>query len=301
MNLLYFASIDIGSNAIRLLISMVIESKKGPIYRKLSLTRVPIRLGDDVFLSGKIPQNKIDDLVDAMIAFRKLMNVYKILDYKAFATSAMRSAENGAEVIAEIAQKSDINIEIISGELEAEMIAPEILPEHLPSLESAVYVDVGGGSTEMTLVKNENVVDSISIQIGTVRFLNNTIDQNQWDLFNEWFKKNNLINSGIPIIGTGGNINKLLKILRVKNIEYFISIEALKTFRDEIQQLTYSERIINLVLNPDRADVLLPACDIFLKVADKLNNSRIYIPKIGLSDGIIKHLYADFKKKQRVN
>jgi exopolyphosphatase/guanosine-5'-triphosphate,3'-diphosphate pyrophosphatase len=295
MNILNFGSVDIGSNGVRLLISMVIESKKGPIFRKLSLTRVPIRLGSDVFATGKISDSKVIDLINAMSAYKKLMEIYKVKDYRAFATSAMRTAENGPEVIEKIKNETGIQIEIVTGEMEASTIAPEIIPSHLPSLERVIYVDVGGGSTEMTYIHNESVVDSISLQIGTVRMLDNLVDENEWNLFRNWYDKHNLTDSGVSIIGTGGNINKLLKILRLTNKDYYISVEDLKSFTEELKQLTYAERIVNLVLNPDRADVLLPACNIFLNASEILGNSRIYIPKIGLSDGIVKHIYDAYK------
>ena len=189
MKLYKFASIDVGSNAIRLLFTNVFETQDGPVFRKLSLVRVPIRLGEDAFIHGKIGPEKTEQLVKTMRSFKHLMNVHQVLDYRAYATSAMREASNNLEIIQEIKRFADINLEIIGGDQEADTISFEDLPEFMPHIEGAVFIDVGGGSTELTYLKNAKKVDSISLQIGTVRLLHNAVNPALWDEMKSWLQK----------------------------------------------------------------------------------------------------------------
>ena len=227
------------------------------------------------------------------------MNVHQVLDYRAYATSAMREASNNLEIIQEIKRFADINLEIIGGDQEADTISFEDLPEFMPHIEGAVFIDVGGGSTELTYLKNAKKVDSISLQIGTVRLLHSTVNPALWDEMKSWFHKNNLFHSQTPIIGTGGNINKLLKVLRKQTNDYFISVTDLATFKEELELVDYDDRISKFVLNPDRADVIIPASQIYLTAAEWLGSTHIYIPKVGLSDGIARDLYRSYKKLEK--
>jgi exopolyphosphatase/guanosine-5'-triphosphate,3'-diphosphate pyrophosphatase len=245
--------------------------------------RVPIRLGEDAFIHGKIGEEKSDQLIKTMRSFKHLMNVHQVLDYRAYATSAMREASNSPFIISEIKGYADIDLEIIGGEQEADTIS------------FAVFIDVGGGSTELSYIKNAKKVDSISLKIGTVRILHDAVDSALWDQMKEWFDKHQLLKSGTPILGTGGNINKILKVLRKQQNDYFINTVDLAAFKAELDAVDYDERITRFVLNPDRADVIIPASQIFLTAADWLGAEQIYIPKVGLSDGIARALYEKYK------
>ncbi len=297
MKLLKFASIDVGSNAVRLLFTNVFETPNGPVFRKLSLVRVPIRLGEDAFVHGRIREEKADQLVRTMRSFKHLMNVHQVLDYRAYATSAMREAENSEELLKSIKVFADIDLQIVSGDLEAETISTEKIPSPLPQFPNAVFIDVGGGSTEMTYLKDHKKYDSISLKIGTIRLLHDTVKPELWDEFIEWFDKHDLKNSHTPIIGTGGNINKLLKVLRDNQNDYFIRTEALSDFKKKLDDVDVDERMVKFILNPDRADVIVPASKIFLSAATHMDSREIYIPKVGLSDGIARQLYKQHKSK----
>lgn len=291
MKLLKFASIDVGSNAIRLLFTNVFETPKGPVFRKNSLVRVPIRLGEDAFVDGKISEEKAELVVRTMQSFRHLMDVHQILDYRAFATSAMREAVNADQIVRSIKDLADIDLEVVSGDIEASTISTDRIPDFLPQFKEAVFIDVGGGSTEMTYLYEGERVDSISLKIGTIRLLHETVNKEMWDQFYGWFEKNNLEGAKVPIIGTGGNINKLLKVLREEQDDYYIKTSSLKSFKKRLEAVDLDERMVHFILNPDRADVIIPASQIFLSAAEYMNTSKIYIPKAGLSDGIARMLY----------
>lgn len=297
MKLLKFASIDVGSNAVRLLFTNVFETSKGPVFRKLSLVRVPIRLGEDVFIHGRISEEKTDQLVRTMRSFKHLMNVHQVLDYKAYATSAMREATNAKYIISEIKHYADLDLQIVSGDKEADTISLENLPDYIPRFEDAVFVDVGGGSTELTYLKGGKKAAAKSLKIGTIRLLHNTVDDSFWEDMKSWFEELKISDKKIPIIGTGGNINKMLKMLRKEQKDYFISSSDLSALKEELKSVDYEERIARYALNPDRADVIVPAAHIFETVASYLGSERIYIPKIGLSDGIARSLYKKYRKK----
>lgn len=296
MKLLKFASIDVGSNAVRLLFTNVFETSKGPVFRKLSLVRVPIRLGEDVFIHGRISEEKTDQLVRTMRSFKHLMNVHQVLDYKAYATSAMREATNAKYIISEIKHYADLDLQIVSGDKEADTISLENLPDYIPRFEDAVFVDVGGGSTELTYLKGGKKAAAKSLKIGTIRLLHNTVDDSFWEDMKSWFEELKISDKKIPIIGTGGNINKMLKMLRKEQKDYFISSSDLSALKEELKSVDYEERIARYALNPDRADVIVPAAHIFETVASYLGSERIYIPKIGLSDGIARSLYKKYRK-----
>ncbi|MGC6284776.1 MAG: Ppx/GppA phosphatase family protein [Polaribacter sp.] len=290
-----YGAIDIGSNAIRLLISNVIISEdQEPKFKKSSLVRVPIRLGQDAFVNGKISENNIKRIVDAMNAFKLLMEVHGVERYKACATSAMRNASNSKKVIEKIESDTGVIIDVIDGKKEAEIIAFTDLSEIIDDNNNYLYVDVGGGSTEFTLFSKGEIKTSKSFKMGTVRLLNNKKSVNK-EIFMEvenWIKTNTKNIKKIILIGSGGNINKLFKLSgRTEgNPISYIYLNAQYQF---LKKLTYEQRITELGMNPDRADVIIPATKIFLSAMKWSNAKRIYVPKIGLSDGIVKSLYYD--------
>ncbi|WP_299229405.1 Ppx/GppA phosphatase family protein [uncultured Psychroserpens sp.] len=286
-----YAAIDIGSNAVRLLISNIIEQKGRPaMFKKSSLVRVPIRLGADVFLTNEIsPENK-QRMLDTMIAFRLLMKSHKVVAYKACATSAMREADNGKEITRLISKKANIAIDIIDGEEEAAIIAATDLHSYINEDKTYLYVDVGGGSTEFSIIHHGETVTSRSFKIGTVRLLNDMVKKETWSELEMWIKANTKGYDKLDLIGSGGNINKIFKISGKalgKPLTYFY----LTSYYNKLQSYSYEERITELDLNQDRADVIIPATRIYLSAMKWSGAKDIYVPKIGLSDGIIKSVY----------
>lgn len=291
-----YGAIDIGSNAIRLLISNVIISKdKEPKFKKSSLVRVPIRLGAEVFVAqGMISEDSIQRLIDALNAFKLLMKTHHVERFKACATSAMREAHNGEEVVQEIFQKTGIQIDIIGGKEEAAIISSTDLNELIEGDSSYLYVDVGGGSTEFTLFSKGKIINSKSFKMGTVRLINNKklVNKEIFADVEKWIKKNTKDLKGISLIGSGGNINKLFKMsgrTEGKPISY-IYLSAQYQF---LKRMSFEERVSELSLNPDRADVIIPATKIYLSAMKWSNARKIYVPKIGLVDGIIKSLHLN--------
>lgn len=288
-----YGAIDIGSNAIRLLISNVIVSEdKEPQFKKSSLVRVPIRLGADAFVSGIISEQNTNRMIDAIEAFKLLMKVHGVKTYKACATSAMREATNGKEVVEKIHRKTGVQIDIIGGKEEAKIISSTDLNQLIEGNNSYLYVDVGGGSTEITLFSKGKIITSKSFKMGTVRLLNNKKSTNKEMFSNveKWIKKNTKNLKKVCLIGSGGNINKLFKMsgrTEGKPISY-IYLNAQYQF---LKQMSFNERISELSLNPDRADVVIPATKIYLSAMKWSGARKIYVPKIGLSDGIIKSLF----------
>lgn len=292
INIKKYGAIDIGSNAMRLLIANVVEENgKEPQFNKSSLIRVPIRLGQDVFTSGKISEENIARMVDAMNGFRLLMKVYGVQQYKACATSAMRESENGVDVVQEILTKSDIKIDIIEGKEEAQIIASTDLNTFIDKDKNYLYIDVGGGSTEFSFFSKGKIVLSRSFKIGTVRLLNNMDTPEIWNEIEHWIKENSKKFDGeITLIGSGGNINKIFK-LSGKPQSKPLSLNYLTKEYTKLTSLTYEERIYNLGLNTDRADVIIHALKIYKNAMKWSGGKQIFVPKIGLSDGIVKALY----------
>lgn len=288
-----YAAIDIGSNAIRLLIANIIEEKgKSPRFKKSSLVRVPIRLGADVFLKGKISKVNKERMLDTMEAFKLLMKSHKVEKYKACATSAMREASNGEKLANAILAATDIKIDIIGGEEEAAIIAATDLHSYIDENKTYLYVDVGGGSTEFTVIHLGKTITSRSFKIGTVRLLNDIVKKETWSELEVWIKEHTAIYEKIDVIGSGGNINKIFKISGKalgKPLTYFY----LTSYYNMLQSYSYEERITELDLNQDRADVIIPATRIYLSAMKWSGAKDIYVPKIGLADGIIKSIYYD--------
>ncbi|WP_445732264.1 Ppx/GppA phosphatase family protein [Mariniflexile sp.] len=288
-----YAAIDIGSNAVRLLISNIIEQKGKPVlFKKNSLVRVPIRLGSDVFVHGKISKENISRLLDTMQAFKLLMKSHKVVKYKACATSAMRESANGKQVVDLVLKTSGISIDIIGGEVEAAIIAATDLNSYIDPTKTYLYVDVGGGSTEFTVIHEGNQVASRSFKIGTVRLLNDMVSKEAWQELEQWIKLNSSHYDKISVLGSGGNINKIFKVSGKalgKPLTYFY----LTSYYNTLQTYSYEERITELDLNQDRADVIIPAMRIYLSAMKWSGAKNIYVPKIGLADGIIKSIYYD--------
>ncbi|WP_310381823.1 exopolyphosphatase [Flavobacterium sp.] len=288
-----FAAIDIGSNAMRLLITNIVEQEgKEAQFNKNALVRVPIRLGQDSFTVGEISQENISRMVDAMKAFQLLMKVHKVEKYKAFATSAMREAYNAKEVVEIIKEKSEIDIEIIDGKEEAIIIASTDFHHLLKTDQTYLYVDVGGGSTEFSLFSNGQIKASKSFKAGTVRLINEMVCDIVWEEMEKWIKIITQDYDEVILIGSGGNINKIFKMsgkLEDKPMS-FIYLNSQYSF---LNSLTYEQRISEIGLNPDRADVIIPALQIYLNAMKWSGARNIYVPKIGLSDGIVKAMYYD--------
>lgn len=286
-----FAAIDIGSNAIRLLINNVIEQKDKPtLFKKSELVRVPVRLGEDSFLRGEISENSMKRLVKTMQSFDLLMQVYGVEKYMACATSALRDAKNGQEVIEKIQRESNINIEIIDGKREAAIIASTDLKDVIKTDRLYLYVDVGGGSTEFTIFDKGAPIVSRSFEIGTVRILNNLVKDTVWDDIKAWIASHVGQDRLVEIIGSGGNINKLHK-MSGRKIGQPLSYIWLNAQYHFLNSMEYEDRIAELGLNQDRADVIIPATKIFLNAAKWGKAKKIHVPKIGLADGMIKTLY----------
>lgn len=289
------AAIDIGSNAARLLINEVSEQKKGdPVFTKLNLLRIPLRLGMDVFVKGEIGEEREKMIIDSMKVFSDLMNIYGVEHYRACATSAMRDAKNGTEIIDKVKKTSGIDIEIISGDEEATLIYENHVAEGLDKDFAYLYIDVGGGSTELTLYENGKMKYEKSFNIGTIRLLNKLVTDDQWKDMKEEIRKN--INSKKPVvaIGSGGNINKIFSMSKTKDGKP-MSITFLKKYHREMETLTLTERMSKFGLREDRADVLVPALQIFNNVMSWSDIEKIFVPKISVADGLIHQIYDNLK------
>jgi exopolyphosphatase/guanosine-5'-triphosphate,3'-diphosphate pyrophosphatase len=293
LNIKKYAAIDIGSNAVRLLISNIIEQVDQPvIFKKNSLVRVPIRLGADVFVNGEISVYNQQRMVDTMQAFSLLMKSHGVVRYKACATSAMREAKNSGPLTEKIRSSCGISIDIIDGEEEAAIIAATDLHTFIDPNKTYLYVDVGGGSTEFSIIHNGEKVRSKSFRIGTVRLLNDIVKNETWLELEKWIKENTKQYYKIELIGSGGNINKIFKVSG-KDLGKPLTFFYLSSYYQMLQNYSYEERITKLNLNQDRADVIIPATRIYLSAMKWSGAKDIYVPKIGLSDGIIKSIYHE--------
>lgn len=291
-----FAAIDIGSNAVRLLFSNVYENDAPSNFKKTSLVRVPLRLGVDSFIRHRISEENEEALIKTMLAFKHLIDVMKPVDFMACATSAMREAENGSEVVKKIRQQTGIEIDIIDGEREAELLYSNHVAEVLDSKSSYLYIDVGGGSTELTLISNKKRVASGSFNIGTVRILQNIAPDAEWQRLKSWLK--HTVDEYWPVvgIGSGGNINTVFKLSGKKQGKA-LSYKQIKDISDHLKSFSFEERVRNLGLKSDRADVIIPALEIFISVMKWGKISKLHVPIIGLLDGMIHVLYEKYKKQ----
>lgn len=294
MNFYRFAAIDIGSNAIRLLITNVFESDGEVIFKKSSLTRGPLRLGVEAFELGYISEEKEAKLLHLMTAYKHLMIVNEIEGYRACATSAMRDASNGNDIVKRIKKETGIEIEIIDGKEEAKIIYDSHIADMLEPGKNYMYMDVGGGSTELTLLVDGKFETSRSFNIGTLRLLNKTVEKHTWDQMHQWVSIITEKHGEIELIGSGGNINKLYKLAGSKPNAPLTRVK-LMALSKHLVDLTVDERIIQYGMNPDRADVIVPATEVFLMVSRWLGSKNIYVPVIGVADGIVRSLYARYK------
>ncbi len=288
-----FGAIDIGSNAVRLLIKEAVKNGDEIYFRKISLTRVPLRLGEDVFTNGKISKDKQKKMIKVMRAFRYLMDVNDIIDYRACATSAMREASNGKKLCSIIKRTTKIPIEIISGNEEAELIFSNFYTAGLANNKTYLYIDVGGGSTEITLIKDNKRVKSRSFPLGTVRMIKGKVKDEDWKEAKAFVK--DLVHDEdeeVIAIGTGGNINRVYRAARHTMGEMMTRSEIKKVY-EYIKSFSLDERIKTLKLKPDRADVIVPASKIYLSLMKAGGAENMIVPKVGLSDGIIYQLYLN--------
>jgi len=288
---LILAAIDIGSNAARLLINEAKEYKDGSIdFTKLNLLRIPLRLGFDVFKNKVISKEKKEMLIETMKTYKLMMNIYKVDKMRACATSAMRDAKNGKDIIKEVKKITGIEIETISGHEEAGIIYETHIAEQLSFSKSYLYIDVGGGSTEVTLFSKNKIVFKESFNIGTIRLLQNTIKDTQWEHMKKTIKKEVKAYDPIEAIGSGGNINKIFSLSKRKEGKP-LCIELLRDYYKEMLAAGIEERKHKYGFKDDRADVIVPALQIYLSIMRWAGTEEIYVPKIGLADGIIKMLY----------
>lgn len=287
-----YAAIDIGSNAVRLLIKCVNEENAPELMSKVQLIRIPLRLGEDAFTMGVISAEKEKKLIRLMKAYKQLMKIYDVVDYRACATSAMRDARNGKDITRQIARKTGIRVDIIDGQEEAHIVYDNHIEQLFASGQNYLYVDVGGGSTEINLISNGELKNSRSYNIGTVRMLSGMVKEEKEAL------RTDLIGlaaeyAPISIIGSGGNINKLFRLADKKDKKAsLLPVESLREIYEALQALPAEQRIEQYKLKPDRADVIVPAAEIFLEVAMNVKATGIIVPTIGLSDGIIDSLYT---------
>lgn len=287
-----YAAIDIGSNAVRLLIKKAEVDGNEVSFTKELLLRVPLRLGFDVFETGRISEGKADDLKRLMKTYKHLMKIYKVDSYRACATSAMRDAENGEKIIKKIRQTTGIDIEIINGQQEAKIIYGNQMEMHDDRNGYFMYVDVGGGSTEVNLIASGELVYSQSFNIGTVRILTGGVTEAAWQYMKDEIAAHIKDMSPINIIGSGGNINKLYKLIYIANRKKKqLPVVSLRKFYEKLAPLGKEERMKLYGMRTDRADVIVPASEIFLTIADILKSEYILVPGIDLSDGLIDAMY----------
>lgn len=291
-------AIDIGSNAARLLITEVTQDRNGlPVFNKLNLVRVPLRLGFDVFEEGRISEKRSVMMINTMKAFSHLLNVYEVEHYKACATSAMRDASNSKELLEKVEADTGIEIEVITGDAEASYIYENHIAENLDKENSYLYIDVGGGSTELTFFNNNKLVFKESFNIGTIRILQNKVSEKDWDNMKNVLKDDIKGITNIIAIGSGGNINKVFSMSKRKDGKP-LNLELLKDYYKEFSNVSLQDRINIYKLREDRADVIVPALQIYINVMRWAGIDDIYVPKIGLADGLIQHLYEELSGKQ---
>lgn len=291
-------AIDIGSNAARLLITEVEENGKGnPSFNKLNLVRVPLRLGFDVFETGDIPKTKINKIVETIKAYKHLLNIYEVQYLKACATSAMRDARNAEDIIRKVKMETGIEIRVISGDEEASFIYENHIAENLAKDHSYLYIDVGGGSTELTFFNEGKLIFKESFNIGTIRLLKGLVNDSHWNEMKDYIKLATKGKSDVIAIGSGGNINKVFSLSKKKEGKP-LALELLRDYHKELSSFTLAERMKQYKLREDRADVILPALQIYINVMRWAGIEEIYVPKIGLADGLVHMLYDEVKNKK---
>jgi exopolyphosphatase/guanosine-5'-triphosphate,3'-diphosphate pyrophosphatase len=298
---LKLAAIDIGSNACRLLIDEVIQNPQGKIdFVKVSLVRVPLRLGFDVFEIGEISSQKESNLIKTILSYKLLLEVYEVKHLKACATSAMRDARNSAQILQRVKEETGIDIKIISGQEEASYIYENHVADNMSKEETYLYIDVGGGSTELTFFSDGKLAAKESFNIGTIRLLKNQVSENEWDAMKDFIKNNKVDYHHITAIGSGGNINKIFTLSKRKEGKS-LNLELLRNYYKEFSSLSLAERMSLYKFREDRADVIVPALLIYINVMRWAETEEIFVPKIGLADGLIHLLYDEVMTTQVVH
>ena len=294
------AAIDIGSNAARLLINDVIEGPQGtPEFIKLTLVRVPLRLGFDVFEKGEISPDKIEMFIKTIQSYKLLIEVYQVKHFIAAATSAMRDAGNAKQILSQIKNETGIEVKVISGDEEANYIYESHVADSLGNEESYLYIDVGGGSTELSFFSDGKLVTKQSFNIGTIRLLKNQVTEEHWDEMKRFIKQKTSGYHHITAIGSGGNINKIFSLSKRKEGRP-LPLELLRNYYKEFSSIPLSQRISLYQLREDRADVIVPALLIYINVMRWADTEEIFVPKIGLADGLIHILYEQVKNRVKV-
>ncbi|MFT6150018.1 MAG: exopolyphosphatase/guanosine-5'-triphosphate,3'-diphosphate pyrophosphatase [Saprospiraceae bacterium] len=292
-----FGAIDVGSNAVRLLISSIIEDGDNVYFKKISLVRLPLRLGLDAFTQHKLSDEKIEQVMHTMHAYSHLMKAHDVIAYRACATSAMREAKNGKAITRRILKETGINLEIIEGKEEAEILYATQIAGQLTPNRPYLYIDVGGGSTEISVFYDGAIHASKSFKIGTIRLLNKMVKKEVWNEMETWVKSETQNFQGLSSIGTGGNISKIFKMNGLPKGQPLPFVNIVHLY-DEIKDISYEDRIRHYDMRPDRADVIIPASDIYMRVMTWAKSPQIYVPKVGVADGIVRMLYKEFKEKQ---
>jgi exopolyphosphatase/guanosine-5'-triphosphate,3'-diphosphate pyrophosphatase len=287
-----FGAIDIGTNAARLLVGEVDKNKRRLYVKKVSYTRIPLRLGEDVFDEGSISKKKANDFVKTIQAFRLISEIFDVHSLRAVATSAMREAKNADKIIEKIQKETGVTIEIISGQEEADLIFGNFEVLDIDQDIPFIVIDVGGGSTEVSIFENGHLISSRSFEIGTLRALKGKVEQHVWTTLHDWIDENVDMSRPHQIFGTGGNINKIHKILGAKQNES-ISVVDIQSLHDQLEPLSIKKRVELLQLKPDRADVIIPAMEIYLFIIKQLGCDELFVPKVGLSDGMILKMHEE--------
>ena len=292
---LRFSAIDIGSNAMRLLFTRVIENaNQNPFFIKESLIRMPLRLGHDAFTVGEISKTNSVKFLNTLLGFKNLIEAYGPLSYRACATAAMRNAKNGLELVRRVKETSGIELDIISGQEEASMILSRNIDQYLKTKKEYIHIDVGGGSTELTIISDGKKQNSKSFSIGSVRLLEDRVEKLDWELMREWIIKNTKSLGPFKAIGSGGNINKIASMLRRYKGESVDYID-IRHLMKKIDEKNIEDRITVLGLRPDRADVIIHASKIYLNCMEWAGAKKIIVPQSGLADGIVGQLYDNYK------
>ncbi len=291
---LRFAAIDVGSNAMRLFFCRVLENGHGPTFIKESMIRMPLRLGHDAFTQNIISDETCNKFVNTMHGFNSLIHAYDPISFKACATEAMRQATNGLDLVTRVKEETGINLNIITGKEEADIIISTHIDRYLQTDQHCLYVDVGGGSTELTIIKNKKTLFSKSFSIGSVRLLEGQVIEDDWRMMKEWISDKTSTVTNIQSIGSGGNINKILTLLE-KSKGKSVTVQEIKSIIKKIKPFSIHDRIVKLELRPDRADVIVHAGKIYLKCMKWSRANNMIVPQVGLADGIISQLYADFR------
>lgn len=287
-----FSAIDIGTNAARLLVGEVVKESNKSFVKKISYTRIPLRLGDDAFSLGRIDVKKKSNLINTIKAFQIISEIFEVQKMRAVATSAMREAENGSQIVEDIKQGFGINLEIISGEEEANLILGTFNLLDIANSKPFVVIDVGGGSTEINIFRGDQKLASQSFKIGTIRMLKGKVKKGIWVELNAWISTFVSSTENYMVFGTGGNINKTHKLLGIHSGKP-IPIQEMTLLKEKLKSLTLEERMKQYQIRPDRADVIVPALEIYTRILANFKSQNIYVPKIGLSDGMIYQMYLE--------